>query len=145
MSNATPSFVYRHQVQFVDTDMAGIVHFSNFFRYMEAAEDAFLRQIDVDLVSTVGGKHVSLPRISASCQYTSPLRFPDKVDIAVRIIEMSRKTIRYSFLMSVDTRAVAEGEVLAVCCEVGEKLQSIPFPDAMRKKLEVYLAKKSAE
>ena len=31
------------RVDFVDTDMAGIVHFSNFFRYMESAEVEFLR------------------------------------------------------------------------------------------------------
>ena len=30
-------------VEFGDTDMAGIVHFANFFRYMESAEHAFLR------------------------------------------------------------------------------------------------------
>lgn len=143
MNNETPAFVYRHQVQFVDTDMAGIVHFSNFFRYMEAAEDAFLRHLDIDLVSTIDGKHVSLPRLSATCQYSSPLRFPDKVDVAVRVKEMSRKTIRYSFVMSVDDRQVADGEVLAVCCEVGEKLQSIPLPEGMRAKLEAYLAGKS--
>ena len=31
------------RVEFADTDMAGIVHFANFFRYMEAAEVEFLR------------------------------------------------------------------------------------------------------
>ncbi|MHC4993297.1 MAG: acyl-CoA thioesterase, partial [Planctomycetota bacterium] len=30
-------------VEFFETDMAGIVHFSNYFRYMEATEHAFFR------------------------------------------------------------------------------------------------------
>ena len=36
-------FVYHRRVTFAETDMAGIVHFSNFYRYMEEAEHAFLR------------------------------------------------------------------------------------------------------
>ena len=31
------------RVEFSETDMAGIVHYSNFFRYMEAAEHGFFR------------------------------------------------------------------------------------------------------
>ncbi len=30
-----PRFVTTRRVEFIDTDMAGIVHFTNFFRYME--------------------------------------------------------------------------------------------------------------
>ena len=38
---------YRHlrMVEFADTDMAGIVHFSRYFRYVEEAEHAFLRSV----------------------------------------------------------------------------------------------------
>ena len=38
-------FKLRRQVEFSDTDMAGIMHFSNFFRFMEAAEHAFFRSL----------------------------------------------------------------------------------------------------
>jgi acyl-CoA thioester hydrolase len=34
-------FRITRRVEFSETDMAGIVHFSNFFRYMETAEHAF--------------------------------------------------------------------------------------------------------
>ena len=36
---------FSHQTpdEFCDTDMAGIVHFANFFRFMESAEVEFLR------------------------------------------------------------------------------------------------------
>ena len=33
-----------------DTDMAGIVHFSNFFRYMERVEHAFFRSLGFSIV-----------------------------------------------------------------------------------------------
>ena len=39
----TAPFRVSRRVDFADTDMAGIIHFSNYFRYMEFAEVAFLR------------------------------------------------------------------------------------------------------
>ena len=40
----------RRRVEFCETDMMGIVHFSNFFRYAEAAEPAFYRSLEVSLM-----------------------------------------------------------------------------------------------
>ena len=38
-------FKHIRRVEFAETDMAGIVHFSNFFRMMEATEHAFFRSL----------------------------------------------------------------------------------------------------
>ena len=35
-------FKAQRRVEFSDTDMAGIMHFSNFFKFMEVAETDFL-------------------------------------------------------------------------------------------------------
>ena len=40
---ASTSHTFTRRVEFGDTDLAGIMHFSNFFRFMEAAETDFLR------------------------------------------------------------------------------------------------------
>ena len=36
-------FRTRRFVEFADTDMAGMVHFAHYFRYMESAEHEFFR------------------------------------------------------------------------------------------------------
>ena len=40
-------FQYLRTIKFADTDMAGIAHFSNFFRWMEEAEHAFLQHLEI--------------------------------------------------------------------------------------------------
>ncbi len=40
---AVAGFRYARRVQFAETDLAGIMHSSNFFRYMEEAEHALWR------------------------------------------------------------------------------------------------------
>ena len=39
------TFITHRRVEFSDTDMAGIVHFANFYRYMEQAEHDFFRSL----------------------------------------------------------------------------------------------------
>src|SRR5260221_14772436 len=43
-------FKHTRRVEFSDTDMAGIMHFSNFFRFMEATETAFMRSLGLSVV-----------------------------------------------------------------------------------------------
>ena len=43
-------FTVRRRVEFSETDMAGIVHYSNFFRYMETVEHAFYRSLGFSVV-----------------------------------------------------------------------------------------------
>ncbi len=45
-------FTITRRVEFSETDMAGIMHYSNFFRFMETAEHAFFRSLGFSIVST---------------------------------------------------------------------------------------------
>ena len=60
--------------------MAGIVHFSNFFRYMESAEHAFFRSFGHSVTLNEMDEMMGLPRVQASCDYRHPLRFEDEME-----------------------------------------------------------------
>ena len=72
------------RVEFADTDMAGIVHFANFFRYMEAAEVDFLQARGLSVRLDWEGQAIGFPRVSASCDYLRPATFMDTLEISVR-------------------------------------------------------------
>ncbi len=65
-------FITSRRVEFVDTDMAGIVHFTNFFRYMEQAEAEFFRSQGHSLASTKNGSGTGWPRVAASASFKAP-------------------------------------------------------------------------
>ncbi len=71
-------FTYRRMVQFAETDMAGVMHFSNYFRLMEECEHAWWRSLGLTVYTTSGPK-ISWPRVAASCEYVSPARLEDVV------------------------------------------------------------------
>jgi acyl-CoA thioester hydrolase len=137
---ATP-FRMNRIVEFGDTDMAGIVHFAEFFNYMEAAEHAFLRSLGISVVMDWEGTPVGMPRVSASCDYLSPARFADELEIRVLVRRLGRSSITYAFEVSKGEEALARGQVTAVFCHhvPGRKLEALEIPPSIRAKLQPYL------
>jgi acyl-CoA thioester hydrolase len=127
------------RVEFGDTDMAGIVHFSNFFRYMEAAETDYLRARGLSVSWRRDGVKWGFPRVSAACDYKTPARFEDVLTIGVTVEKVGTKSVtyRYDFTNQHGT-AVAVGRVTAVFCRSTgpDQLESVDIPPDVRAKLE---------
>ena len=124
-------------VEFADTDMAGIMHFSAFFRFMEGAEHALLRSLGFSVFTEVSKEVITFPRVAASCQFRSPATCEDVLDIDVTVRRLGTKSVTYGFAFSHEGREVAEGEMTSVCCRIphGGKPVSIPIPEDMAAKL----------
>ena len=69
----TFEFTTKRRIHFAETDLAGIVHFSNYFRYMEVAEHEFLRSLGISVHAEIDGRLVGWPRVRAECSYRAPL------------------------------------------------------------------------
>lgn len=128
------SFRTTRRVEFVDTDMANIVHFSNFFRWMESAEVEFLRSRALSVKLEWEGLALGFPRVAASCDYVRPTTFGDLLDIEVTVKKIGRKSVTYGFEFSRDGELIARGQVSAVCCRVipGKGFESMEIPASLR-------------
>lgn len=142
----TQPFRTSRRIDFVDTDMAQIVHFSNFFRFMESAEIEFLQALEMSVsMRTPQGQRIGFPRVSATCDYLRPARFLDVIDITVTVANIGAKSVTYKFEFEKAGEAIARGQIVAVCCRtVDEKLESIEIPAELRAKLEAHSAPSSA-
>jgi YbgC/YbaW family acyl-CoA thioester hydrolase len=138
MSASTDRFRTSRRIEFADTDMAGIVHFGNFFRFMEAAEVEFLRSRGLSVMMHWEGRPISFPRVAASCDYLRPIRFEDVVDIAVSLHRLGRKSVTYAFEFFHGEELVARGQLSSVCCLVsaGRQIESVEIPASVRQRLE---------
>ena len=108
----------RRRVEFSETDMAGIVHYSNFFRYMEAAEHAFFRSLGFSIVTGNTHPPVGWPRVHAHCDYHTPLRFEDEFEVHLLVLEKKSKALSYQFRfrkVGGEEREVARGKLTVVC------------------------------
>lgn len=131
-------FTVTRRVEFGDTDMAGIVHFPNFFRYMEAAETSFLRARGLSVSWFQDGTKYGFPRVSVACDYQRPARFEDELAIAVTLEKVGRKSVTYRFDVSHAGQPVAVGRMTAVFARSDQKggIEALDIPPDVREKLE---------
>ena len=128
--NETPywaNFSIKHRVQFSETDMAGIMHFSNYFRLMEEVEHAFFRSIGMSVMMQHEGMHIGWPRVAANCEYLGPARFEDELDVTLRVTRLGEKSFTYEVDFLLAGRKIALGKITSVCClieDAGARSQS---------------------
>jgi acyl-CoA thioester hydrolase len=118
----------RRRIQFHETDLAGVVHFSWFFRYMEEAEHALWQA--AGLTADRAGSATGWPRVSASFDFRNPLHFEDEVEIEVRIQAVTRRTIQYRFVMTCGETPIGAGALTAAYARrrPGEPMQATDLP-----------------
>ena len=130
------------EVEFYHTDMAGIMHFSNFYRFMEVAEHAFFRSLGLS-IHTVDPEPLGWPRVHADCDFSYPLRFEDSVEIQLLVREKREKSLVYSFIFrkvsGEPRREVARGTLVVACVKLDSvtgKMRAVPIPKAIADKIE---------
>ncbi len=132
----------RRRVEFSDTDMAGIVHYSNFFRYMEAAEHEFFRSLGFSVVTRQVDPPVGWPRVRAECDFKQPLRFEDEFEVHMLVAEKKSKSLSYQFrirkLNAESPVEVARGTLTVVCVtHQGGRMKAVEIPGEIAAKVEI--------
>jgi acyl-CoA thioester hydrolase len=132
----------RRRIEFSDTDAGGIAHFARFFVFMEIAEHELLRLLGA---SPGAGPHpdgriIGWPRVAASCEFLSPVRFGDEIEIHLRVVRVGHTSLTFGYVLSAvaDGRPVARGRTTTVCAVLNapEGIEPIPIPDSLRRQLE---------
>jgi len=118
----------KRRVQFYETDAAGIVHFSWFFRYMEEAEHALWRQAGLSIAPPEA--EIGWPRVAASFEFRRPLRFEDEFEVWLGVAAITEKTIRYTCRMTMGDAQIASGSLTIACVTKRPQgaMKSIPIP-----------------
>ncbi len=139
-------FTLRRRVAFSETDLAGIMHFSNFLRWMEDAEHAFYRSLGLSVHPMSHGwpeTETGWPRLKVSADFRLPLQFEEEAEVELLVAEMRTKAIRYSFRIwknpdaSRALAATGEFVVVAVCAAPGTReMKSCPIPEDFRARIE---------
>ncbi len=130
----------RRRIEFSDTDAGGIAHFARFFVFMEIAEHELLRLLGAGPGAgpQADGRVVGWPRVASSCDFLSPVRFGDELDIHVQVVRVGRTSLTFGFSLSRDGTPVVLGRTTTVCAvlDAPQGVQPIPIPAALRARLE---------
>jgi acyl-CoA thioester hydrolase len=131
---ALSEFTVRRIVEFVDTDMGGIVHFSRYPVFVETAEHRFREQAGHRVHHERDGVPIGWPRVSMTVDYHSPARFGETLDIHMRVARVGGSSMTFGFEVTVGERRVVSGAMTSVCCVLDPRgeVRAIPIPDDIR-------------
>ena len=117
-------YTLHRRVNFYEADQAGIVHFSNYYRYMEEAEYGLWRSAGISLEPT--GQY-AFPRVAASFDFHAPLRFDEEFSVRLRVAHIGRTSLRYVCDIARGTTPIATGAMTLVCVSIGD-MRPVPLP-----------------
>lgn len=99
------------KVRFYETDMMGIAHHSNHFRWFELARVEYLRHLGVNLWDMMD-EDIVFPIAHVHCDYKEPAKYDDTIRIDTYLIKMTRAQMVFSYKMyrDSDNTLLATGE-----------------------------------
>jgi acyl-CoA thioester hydrolase len=98
----------KEKVRFIETDMMGVVHHSNYFRWFEIGRVAYLKQAGIELLSLMNDG-ILFPITNVTCTYMHTAKFGDEVLIETELKEFSRAKLIfvYSVVREYDREVLA--------------------------------------
>jgi len=117
-------FRYSRRVQFYETDAQGVVHHSNYFRYLEEARGEFLRREGLPY-SSMRKMGYEVVLLKAECEYKKALYYDDTFVIELEVEELSRYFFSFRYKIFKEKETVAEA-LTKHCILKGGRLVSVP-------------------
>ncbi len=117
-------FVYRHKVNYYETDRMGVTHHSNYIRFMEEARVAYLDAIGASYAQIEADGIIS-PVIEVEGRYKHTTTFDDVIEISVYIKSTTTFKLKIGYTMRCGENEVFEGWSLH--CFLDKEGHPIPF------------------
>ena len=103
--------VFERKINYYETDRMGIVHHSNYIRFMEEARCAWLESVDMPFAA-MEEAGVTIPTLGVTCNYKHHISFGDIILIEMYTTEYNgvRMTVTYNITNKKTGELVATGE-----------------------------------
>ncbi len=119
----------RRRIEWIDTDAAGIYHWTTAFRLAEAAEAALHTALGI-ADQTFG----ATPRVGVAADVRRSLRFNDAVDVELAVDGLGRSSVRYALTIA-GADGVAVSGHLTACFIDRSTGRAAAWPDGIRERL----------
>lgn len=129
------SHIFKVRVYYEDTDMAGIVYYANYLRYIERARSDWVREVGIDQLAMKDEGLVFAVR-GLEADYLAPAHFDDILDVRTRVLQLTPARMVMAQNVLRDEVVLFKSRVTIVCiaasgkpARLPAKLRSLPISD----------------
>lgn len=90
------NFIYKRKMNYYETDRMGVVHHSNYIRFLEEARCTWLEKIDLSMAK-LEENGITIPTLEVDCKYKYHVTSGDTILIKPYVSEFNgvRMTVKY--------------------------------------------------
>ncbi|MCP9482756.1 tol-pal system-associated acyl-CoA thioesterase [Shimia sp. CNT1-13L.2] len=118
------------RVYYEDTDMAGIVYYANYLRYIERARSDWVREMGIDQNAMKDDDGVVFAVRRVEADYLSPAHFDDELVIETNTINVTAARLVMDQVVKRGEEELFHAVVTIVC--IGESGQPVRLPANIR-------------
>lgn len=104
-------YIYERKINYYETDKMGVIHHSNYIRYMEEARCEWLDKEGMPF-DEFERNDITIPVLGVSCKYKYHATFGDIIQIRTKVSEYTgvRMTVTYEIYNKETGKLLATGE-----------------------------------
>ena len=113
-------FIFPVRVYYEDTDVAGIVYYANYLRFLERGRTEWLRDIGIDQTALIE-EGLAFAVVDLSIKYIQPARFNDLLEVVTEVNKASRESLIFKQYIRDQQRQdhiYCRAEVKAACIDM---------------------------
>ncbi|MFN4133279.1 MAG: HypC/HybG/HupF family hydrogenase formation chaperone [Candidatus Hadarchaeales archaeon] len=135
------AFRGRYRVTLSDTDYLQVMHYTNYLRYCERAQQELLNSIGMGYYTLIHRFGVFIPTVETALKVKGPVRIDNEIEVAVWVEEIGNKHLKFKSVIKNLTsgKKVAECTTVSISADVG-MMESMPLPAELKEKIAKYLA-----
>ena len=104
-------YIYERKINYYETDKMGVVHHSNYIRFLEEARCSWMDNVKMPFVE-FEKRGITIPVLGVNCEYKYHVTFDDIIQIKLFVKEYTgvRLTMGYNVINKKDGKTVLVGE-----------------------------------
>jgi acyl-CoA thioester hydrolase len=116
------------KVRYAETDQMGVAYYANYLVWFEVGRSQYCNDRGFSYREMERQTGLYMMVAEAKCRYVSPARYEDDLVIKTRVIQITRRTVRFGYQIErlPDGAKIATGETLHVLATPAGRLASFP-------------------
>ncbi len=131
MSHQFPIRVY-----YEDTDLAGIVYYANYLKFIERARSEWVREAGIDQVALKADRGIVFAVRQVHADYLAPAQFDDQLTVTTSLDKITGSRLFLTQSVARDATQLFTSKITLVCLAAGGKPTRIPAD--IRAKLDLH-------
>ena len=123
-----------YKVAWGDTDLAGIVYYPNYYKWMDNATHELFSAMGYPISDLIRQK-IGLPLLETFCKFSDSVSYSEQIQMISKVVEVKDKTIKMSHEFRKKDKLLAEGYELRAWISFEQGMKAVSIPDHIRQAL----------